>query len=492
MKPVKKNKSYAWLWQRHHDRKKIVLFIACLALTLLFSSVLKAQDTTGRKILSLPQVLEIVKRNHPVAKLAAIRIDKSGADITIARGAFDPLFYNSAAQKTFSGTEYYNYNRPELTIPTWFGVEINTGLEYLSGSRTDPQETAGKSSYFGISVPLAKNLLMDKRRAALQTAKIYRTAAETEQRAMLNDLLQETTVAYWNWVLHYQDYQILQEAVQVNERRLSFVRTSFRLGDRPAIDTTEALAQLQSMELMLGEASLAFRNAGLELSVFLWTDQQLPYQLPDDVIPAIVLREMAIQQLPVPALDSLLQSARNLHPELGLYRYKLDVLQLEKKLKFQELLPAVNFRYNQLGKGYDVLKTATGPLFENNYRYGLSVGLPLRFSAGRGEYKKAKLKITETKIERDYKQLQLETKVKTYYNELQTLRKQVLLQESAVGNYQALQQGEETRFRNGESSLFLVNTRENKKLEALMKLTGLKAKYIKTANSLSWAAGLLR
>lgn len=491
MKPIRKNKSYAWLWQRHTDRKKVVLLFIFLGLTLIITSIASARGVQDEKTLSLPQALEIVRKNHPVARLAVIGIDKSAADITIARGAFDPLLYNSAAQKTFNGTNYYQYNRPELTIPTWFGVELNTGLEYLSGTRTDPQETTGKSSYFGISVPLAKNLLMDKRRAALQSAKIFRAAAETEQRLMLNNLLREITSAYWNWSMQYQDYLILREAVQINERRLAFVRTSYQLGERPAIDTTEALTQLQSMELLLQESSLSFRNAGLELSVYLWTDTEAPYQLPEEVIPATSIGEIAVQQLPVPVLDSLLQTIRISHPELGMYRYKLDVLQLERKLKFQELLPVADFRYNQLGKGYTILKTATGPLFENNFRYGLSVGLPLRFSTGRGEYRKAKLKITETRIERDYKQLQLETKVKTYYNELLTLRRQVSLQEAALANYQALQQGEEIRFRNGESSLFLVNTRENKKLEALRKLTELKTKYVKTINSLNWAAGLL-
>ncbi|MBL0199952.1 MAG: TolC family protein [Chitinophagaceae bacterium] len=98
------------------------------------------------------------------------------------------------------------------------------------------------------------------------------------------------------------------------------------------------------------------------------------------------------------------------HPELVIYNYKIDVLNVDKKLKFQDLLPTVNFRYNQLGKGYDMRKTFINPLFENNYQYGLSVGIPLRLSQGRGEYRKAKLKITETQLQQRQKQLQVENK----------------------------------------------------------------------------------
>ena len=81
--------------------------------------------------------------------------------------------------------------------------------------------------------------------------------------------------------------------------------------------------------------------------------------------------------------------------------------------------------------------------------------------------------------------------IKNYFNELQTLRRQVMLQEKAYNNYLVLQRGEEIRFQAGESSLFLINARENKTLEALQKLQELKAKYYKTENALQWSAGLL-
>lgn len=449
----------------------------------------KGQDSL--KTLSAKQVMEIVKQFHPVAKQADIFIEKAKADVTIAKGLFDPVFKNESAQKTFDGIDYYYYNRPELSIPTWFGVEVSAGVEYLSGNRTDPMDTKGETSYFGISVPLAKNLLMDKRRAALQTAKIFREASNVEKRNLLNNLLMDVMKTYWSWVQQYQVYKIITDAVKVNEKRVELVNMAFRLGDRPAIDTTEALTQLQNFELLKSQAWLDFQNTGLELSVYLWTVNVEPYNLPVNVIPNEDLQLSSIAAASIPELNSLLDAARKNHPELVIYNYKLDVLGVEKRLKFQELLPTVNFRYNQLGKGYDVLKTATGPLFENNYQYGLSFGIPLRLSQGRGEYRKAKLKITETQLQQNQKQWQIENKVKSYYNELITLKSQVALQEKAYNNFMLLQRGEEIRFQAGESSLFLINARENKTLEALQKLQELKTKYFKTENTLQWAAGQL-
>ena len=465
--------------------------IRSIIILIVFIISTKALSQDSIKTLSAGQVIQIVKQYHPIAKQADIFIEKAKADITIAKGMFDPALKNETAQKTFDGTDYYLYNRPELSIPTWFGIEVSAGLEKLSGSRTSPEETQGETSYFGISIPLAKNLLMDKRRAALQSAKIYRTASEAEKRNMLNNLLLDAMKSYWNWAQQYQVYKILTDAVTVNEKRMQLVRTAFQLGDRPAIDTTEALTQLQNFELLQSQAWLDFQNTGLDLSIYLWSTGTQPYNLPEAITPAADLQTINLNAAIIPDLNNLLSVARINHPELVLYNYKLAVLGIEKKLKFQELLPVVNFRYNQLGKGYDVLKTATGPLFQNNFQYGLSLGIPLRLSQGRGEYRKAKLKITETQLQQSQKQLQVENKVKSYYNELVTLKSQIVLQEKAYKNYYALQRGEEIRFQAGEGSLFLINARENKTLEALQKLQELKAKFFKTENMLQWAAGNL-
>lgn len=458
-------------------------------LLILCTQALVAQDSVHT--LSARQVMEIVKRYHPVALQAGILVEQAKADLVSARGQFDPVFENEAAQKTFEGTAYYSYNRPEISIPTWFGIEVKAGLEYLSGNRTDPVDTKGESSYLGISIPLAKNLLMDKRRAALQSAKIFRQASVAERRNMLNQLMLDALKSYWSWVKEYQLYQVMNEAVAINESRFRWVRSAYQLGDRAAIDTTEVLAQWQQFELLRSQAWLNFQNAGLELSVYLWTAGAQPYELPSNIIPQEPLREISVMNQPVPVLNELLNAAVSNHPELRLYQYKLQALNIERKLKFQELLPVVNFRYNQLGRGYDVWKTATSPYFENNYRYGLSISIPLRLSQGRGEYKKARLKINYAELELEQKKRQVENKVRSYFNELLALKEQVKWQEQSWRNYLQLQRAEELRFRSGESSLFLVNARETKALDALQKLLELKAKYFVSENTVRWAAGNL-
>ncbi len=460
----------------------IIIFIA-------FNS--QAQDAI--KTLNAEQVLALVRQFHPVVQQTSIEIEKSKADITVARGAFDPILSNYVAKKTFNGTNYYNDFSPEIKIPTWYGVELFGGLENLSGSRIDPSSTVGKTSYLGVSIPLAKNLLIDKRRAFLQQAKIFNTMAEVEQRAVINDLLMSAAEAYWNWVKTYQTFVIVRNNVEINQKRVDFVKKSFVNGERAAIDTVEAVAQLQSFQYQQNQNWVEFQNAGLQLSAYLWKNNNEPYILPQTIIPQDGWEnETNILNFNL-ILPDLLILAENNHPDLQLYGFKLDVLGIDKKLKFQELLPKIDFRYNQLSKGYNLLETASvGPLFQNNFQYGLKMEVPLRFSQGRGEYKKAKLKIEETTIDQNQKKLQIALKVKSYYNEFLNLKVQIALQSNNYSNYQQLVRAEETKLLNGESSLFLINSRENKALDALEKLVELKTKYYKTIYSLQWSAGLLQ
>lgn len=452
----------------------------------LFATPAAAQDSV--KTLSLEQVVHIVRQYHPVALQAQNAIAQARAGLTAARAFFDPVLETYAAEKVFDGKQYYRYTQPQVTIPTWFGVELYAGAEYVAGVRTNPEETLGRTSYAGISLPLLKNLLMDNRRAALQQAKILQGQSEAERRMALNDLLHDGVNTYWDWVQQQRLKTTIDQLVAVNEQRLQLIKTAVRLGERAAIDTVEALAQLQTFLGLQQEQDVAVQNALLQLSFFLWTPAAEPYLLPQEVQPATLQTSSGLL---LATSDSLLQQARSEHPELQQYDFKLNSLAVEQRLKFQSLLPKLDLKYNQLGKGYNIINTAKAPLLQSNYQYGVSFSLPLRLSEGRGAYRQARLKLQNVELDRAQKALQIENKVKAYANKLQALQVQLDIQQRALQNYLILQRAEEQRFFSGESSLFLINTRENKVLEAQQKVIELQTKLAQARIDLQWAAGTL-
>ena len=74
----------------------------------------------------------------------------------------------------------------------------------------------------------------------------------------------------------------------------------------------------------------------------------------------------------------------------------------------------------------------------------------------------------------------------SYQQEVENYNEQISLAEQNLNNYDKLLKAEEIRFKNGESSIFLINSRENKKIDAQEKLINLKAKVIKSYNKLKW------
>lgn len=448
--------------------------------------LLSASLALAQQTLSLEEFLTVVRRYHPVARQAALGVELAKADVTSARGAFDPRWENSISRKEFEGLLYYDHQISEVKIPVWYGVDVVAGIESLSGQRTSTPDTKGNSSYIGLSVPVAKGLLMDERRAALQQAKIFQNLSVQEQLATVNDLLYEAVSAYWNWWQHVHTQRLFQQAIQKSEQRFRMVKAAFQMGERPAIDTVEALTQLQSFQLRAREIQLDVTTAQLAVNVFLWQEGGVAYELPQTIVPQTTVPAL----LETGQMEQLLHQLQA-HPELQQYNYKLQALQVEKKLKFQSLLPAVYLKYNQLQKSHSLYKTLSTPWLENNFRYGVAVSVPLRLSEGRGDYRKAKLKLEQTRLQQAAKRITLQTKLRQYYNEWKAVREQITMQKQAIQAYTALQRGEELKFASGESSLFMVNARELKTLEAGEKLLLLQSKEQKAAASTLWSAGAL-
>lgn len=457
--------------------KKIIGF-------LLISCRLFSQDSL--LTLHSDEVLLMVQKYHPIAKQAFIGVQTAQANILAAKGNFDPIFSQYASQKTLDGKNYYLYQSPHVIIPTWYGIEISGGMEFLNGSRINPEQSLGQTSYLGISVPLARNLVMDKRRATLTQAKIFNQMAVQEQRSVINQIIVDAMSVYWNWVKTYRVYETVKLNLKVAVDRQYLTKKGFEFGERPAIDTIEASSQQQYFSNITEAKWLEFQNATLDLSAFLWGENNAPIQIPYHIIPSESLE--SIQGVNFSLTDLIDQAMKN-HPELQIYSLKISALQVDKKLKFQGLLPKIDLQYNQLALNQAAFFTA--PLFENNFLYGLKLEIPIRFSQGRAEYQKAKLKLQDESLFQDQKRRSIEIKIKSYHNELTALRKQILIQEATNKNLLALVKAEEIRFFNGESSLFLINSRENKALEALEKLIELKTKFAKTVYALQGSAGLL-
>ncbi len=439
------------------------------------------------KILPLSDFINKVKVDHPLARVANIQIDKANANLLIAKGGFDPTLEMSASGKTFDKKNYYYYSNAAVKVPLPIG-DAKTGIENNGGQFLESEISSGRSSYLGVEFPLAKGLLIDKRRAFLQQAKIALLQNATQQKILMNELILEAYIAYYQWAGAYKLYKVFSNYVKISSDRLNLVRTGVVNGDRPAMDSTEAITQLQNFEILQADAFIKLTSATLDINNFVWDGNGIPQNIGLDVRADIALFE---NNKLISEIEILMQNNALQNPLIQQYKFKIDILEVDKKLKYQNLLPTVNLKANLLNKNYFVAKGFGASLLENNNRWGIDIKIPLRFREGRGEYKMAKLKIEETQLELKQKTQEVENKIKDYTNQFYYLQQQLKIANNAFNNFSSLLRNETLRFTNGESSLFLVNTRESKVLEMEQKIIDLKVKLLKAKYTLDWAAGII-
>jgi len=115
----------------------------------------------------------------------------------------------------------------------------------------------------------------------------------------------------------------------------------------------------------------------------------------------------------------------------------------------------------------------------------------LSISKERGDLKLAELKIQENELLLNNKSQELLNKYQAYVNEWQATNEQIGIFEETVRLYEQMFTAERRLFEIGESSLFLVNTREQAYINAKIKLTEFIAKNRISYYSIYYFAGKL-
>ena len=267
------------------------------------------------------------------------------------------------------------------------------------------------------------------------------------------------------------------------------MKDSYIYGDKPAIDTLEAKIQIQNRQLSRNEYYLAYQNATLELSNYLWFENNTPLTITDQLRPPRFEEIILDEPTPPDTLQRIFDELATTHPEMQLYDFKLSTLEIDRRLKAEMLKPEINLNYNFITEpvGNNFLsETST-----QDYKWGIDFSFPLFLRKERGNLQLTKFKIQNTEYGQQQKLLEIENKVMSYFNEQVTLLQQVELYTDAVQNYSSLLEGERVKFEIGESSLFLINSRESSLIDARLKVIALVSKFNISSAGIAYAAGSL-
>ena len=458
-------------------KKIILVFFFCAANLVAFSQ---------NKTLSLNEYLSIVQQYHPIAKQAFLLNDRARLTRRMALGGFDPKLSAEKERKIYDGVSYYNYFTPEVKLPLWYGIDLKGSYTEYEGAFVNPENKLPNDglSYVGLSLPVGRGLFIDERRADLKLARIYQSVARNQQQMILNDLYLEATQSYTDWLNSYQNVKVYTDAVDLAKIRLEGTKQLFINGDKPAIDTLEALILLQTRQFKLNEYQQQLINFKNQLSAFLWLENNVAVD-PEKI--QIIPDSLALSvSTPTNLLTISPNTVAQQNPEIQAYVFKLQELDIERRLKLEEIKPTLNFNLGVLNAGRNAFQNFNAPWLNNNQKFGFSFFMPLTFTKQRAAYGLSKIKILETQYELNDKQNVTANKWRNYLNDYYTYTAQIELFEQTQANNRALLKGEETKFRFGDSSLFLINSREQKVLETQEKINELLAKRLKTIQALRY------
>lgn len=419
------------------------------------------------------EFLGYVKKYHPLVKNANLEISKAQANLMIARGGFDPKIEVDFEKKQFKNIEYYSVLNSSFKIPTWYGIDIKAGFDNNQGIYLNPDNTLPNQGLtsLGISIPIGQGFLINQRMADLKKAKIQLQLSQSERKIEAIGILYDASIAYFNWKKTFSEFQLYQEYTKNAQLRFNGIQTLIKQGDKSVIDSIEAGIIVKNRLLSAEDSRLKLIKAKLELSNYLWLENNIPFELSDDLIPEINL-EITIQEtLKTNDLTSS-QFSLNTHPKINAIQNKIDILNVERKIKANMLLPKIDLGYSYLSE----------PSYFDNYQFkdykiGMNFYFPLFLRKERGNLKLAKFKVQETEFLLEFEKLQLQNKISAQKNELKSYIKQIEIAKSLSNDNDKMLKSEEKLFLFGESSLFLINTRENNLVTAKLSQIALENKY---------------
>lgn len=400
---------------------------------------------------------------HPIAKKADLELKFAEAEMLAAKGNLDPIIFTDLNQKKFDDKLYYREYQAKLVLPTRFGIDVLGGYENNQGDFLNPENSTDDFGlwHLGVEVNVLQGLFVNERQTALRQAEVFQEMAKNERQLILNDLIYDASMAYFIWQQYAYFDEVLSENIIIANTYFENTKLSFVNGEKTAMDTLEAYISYQDAIANKQKNELGLIKSRQYVENYLWYDD-LPVALQKNTKPESYRNNLLV--LP----EEFQNSELNGHPVILATINKLSFLEIEQRLKREKLKPKLKVKYNAL------LATTANELTPNfsinDYKWGFDFSMPLFFRSERARIQQGEVKILETKLDIQNKRNELQNKIENSWQQQFILQQQRFLLANNVESYKRLLDGENEKFIYGESSVFLLNKRQEKYINGQMKL----------------------
>ncbi|MFB6248238.1 MAG: TolC family protein [Salinibacter sp.] len=434
-------------------------------------------------VLELDAFLRRVLRNSPQARSLRLAGDRAAAQLLDARGGFGPRLVSGYEYKTKANKAKLNVLRSGLRQPLNLPMSPTLTVDYRRGvgSSADPSVATSRvgETRIGVSLSPLAGLFTDKRRAALDKARLAPRRARAQQAKERNKLLRDATHAFWDWVGARRKLDIARDLLELARRRETLITRQARAGEVPAIDSVEARRITAGREGTLADAVRAATQKRVTLATFLWGDEgaaqsvrYAPPPVPSDSTPEPIRTAAAVD------------TALARRPTLRTLDVKQRQARIEQSLARSRLRP--NLKLKAQAVSYN-----ESPLNVTDVKVGLEIEQPLFFRQGRSDAEKAQIKTRRLDLKQDIAKQKVRADVEAAVVALRQARRRARSARRSVALARRLRAAEQRRFDQGQGTLFRLNQREKSLASARRKLVSARIDVLRARATYRWATGTI-
>lgn len=424
--------------------------------------------------LSLEQVLQSVDQSFPLLIAAAREQDEARGAALSADGGFDPSLKASGVYEPISGypRQYFTVQADQPT-PLW-GTSFFAGYRYGSGKfpiydgkldTNDFGEVRG-----GARIPIWRDGPIDRRRASVRQAEIGVTLARLSLDQARIEARRLASLRYWDWVAAGRKIKILDAWLELAVVRDTALAARASRGDIPEIDRTENQRTILQRQAAVVAAERDLIQAAQELSLFMRGADRAPLVVPKERLPTSL---PAAGPTDVRGGSTEEERAVARRPDVKRFELSRDRSRIEADLARNQQKPAIDltlYGARQFGPGDPVRG-------EPVIGAALVLDIPILNRVQNGREQSAEASASKSDAQRSFARDRVIADVRNSVASIEAAQKRAAMAEAEARVALTLADAELKRFDLGESTLLLVNLREQASAEAKVREVDALADY---------------
>ena len=447
--------------------------------------------------ISLQDAIGMALLKNPDLAVAASSTRVAGYQIREAKGAFDVRFqvepsvtHSTVAPENafFAGPGYGPVIENQQSVSAGVSGQTQIGTQYNVGvtqSRIDnntiidafnPYYTAALNA--SVTQPLLKNAGMNQSRQQLELARLNRDATTASTLASVSQTISSVEDTYWDLVAAWRNVAIQEDALHQSVlQQASNVRLAQR-GKAAPIDAVESSSQVAIYQDDVFAALQTVSQLQNQLKSMIVDDPA------DPIWRANLMPTSPVLQAPAaPQLADLLASAMRNRPELREVEASQKSADVNVAYAKNQLLPNVDLQLNYTGNGFagnalpplggvfgnsvppSYLGGVYGQAYGNigrfpTYSAGVVISTPIGNNTARGAMDAANEQQRIAKLQTSSLDQRILFEVRNALQNYQASLSRLYAARAAREAAEQVYASEQRKFRNGESTTFLVTQRQ--------------------------------